>query len=143
MLLDRIGTPLDGAWGSVHGGAPTGAGRRVLAAELVDEIRAGGGGGGGWRHFRPATPVEAPPAAADCPSDAAADRCGADAAVSIYADGDEDQYATFDTETIDAAYTGGRSRALLPHFFSNIFFSKWFLLLCQFSLCPRLFEPNP
>ena len=96
VVLDRVWTPLDGGWSSLNG-CPS---RCVLADDLKDEIRTS------WKHFRPTTPPpveeDDPPTTSDAQAAATADR-GVDR-VSIYADGDEDQYQTYDTETIDQLY---------------------------------------
>jgi len=95
VVLDRVYTPLDSAWGCLHGGDGRTSRRpshhqKVLSEDFIEEIRTS------WKHFRPASPP-VPDTSTTIPSPASV--AGVDC-VSICAD-DDDKYQTFDTETID------------------------------------------
>ena len=98
VVLDRVYTPLDAAWGCLHGGDGRASRRpshhqKVLSEELKEEIRTS------WKHFRPSSPP-LPDTSANIPSPPSV--AGIDC-VSICAD-DDDKYQTFDTETIDQVW---------------------------------------
>ena len=90
VVLDRVFTPLDGAWSSLNGPP----GRQVLSEELKDEVRTS------WRHFRPVSLAPPSPSWGQEESTRNRTQC-----VSIFADGDDSHCQTFDTETIDNIYT--------------------------------------